>query len=89
MEKPLFEHINATRMEPPPWVWDRIKVSVSGQRKELPWLHRLIPAAVVASLFLSMGTFEARRLLIDNATNQNMVKIFAPSSADLLVSWDI
>jgi hypothetical protein len=89
VEKPLFENIKATRMEPPPWVWDRISVSVSNPRKEGFWLHRLLTAAVVASLFLSMGTFEVRRMIETNMTDQSIVKIFAPNSSDLLVSWDI
>ena len=89
MEKPLFNNIKLTQMEPPPWVWGRIKESVSIQPKATPWLHRLVPAAVVASLFISMGTFEARRLIEQNTTRQTIVSVFAPSSSDLLVRWDI
>jgi hypothetical protein len=89
MEKPLFESIKSTRMEPPPWVWDRIQVSVTSKAKESLWLHRLIPAAVVASLFLSMGTIEAHKAIENNATTQSIQKVFASSSSDLLISWDI
>ncbi len=89
MEKSLFEHIKATQLEPPPWVWDRIKTSVSSREKTFHWLHRLLPAAVVASLFLSMGTFEVRHIIENNLTSQSIIKIFAPNSSDLLVSWDI
>jgi hypothetical protein len=89
-ERPLFESIKPTRMNPPPWVWDRIHVSVSTKAKESSWfLHRLVPAAVVASLFLSMATIEGARIAKENAYNQSLMKVFSPSSSDLLVNWDI
>jgi hypothetical protein len=89
MEKPLFESIKPSQLEPPPWVWDRIQLSLSAKPKEARWLHRLIPAAVVASLFLSMASFEANQQIKRDAAQQSIIKVFATNSSDLLVNWDI
>ena len=89
MEKPLFESIKPTKMEPPPWVWDRIAVSITAPKKESHWLPRLISIGVAASLFISMGSMEIHRMKQADAANQTLQEVFLPSRADLLVSWDI
>lgn len=89
MEKPLFENIIPSRMEPPPWVWDRVKTTLATAPTAINWAHRLVPAALVASLFLAMGTFETHRINQNNVTTQYVQHLFAPESEDILATWDI
>ena len=89
MEKPLFKSVKATQLEAPPWVWHRIQSTIATQPKVAPWVFRLIPAAMVASIFFSVATIEVQHVRANNTANQTITTIFNPSSSDLLVNWDI